>query len=273
MGNCNTCPSKEGCSKPQDQCGIVMNPNNQIKHVIGVMSGKGGVGKSSVSVMLAQQLASEGYQVGILDADITGPSIPRLTGVADVRAGGTDGEIYPVTNDEGIKVISINLLLEDEGQPVVWRGPVVGNVVKQFWEEVVWGELDYLVVDMPPGTGDVALTALQIMPISGVVMVSTPQDMVSMIVTKAVHMVRKMGVEVFGIVENMSYIQCPDCDKQIKMFSGAGIERFLEENDLRLLGELPMIQEVCQLSEKGYSESKETIQKLFAPIVRNILDK
>lgn len=273
MSSCNTCPSKSGCTKTEGQCGIVMNPKNQIKNVIGVMSGKGGVGKSTVSVMLAQQLASEGHRVGILDADITGPSIPRLTGIADTRAVAMDEMIYPVVNDEGIKVISINLLLEDEGQPVVWRGPVIASVVKQFWAEVLWGELDYLIVDMPPGTGDVALTVLQSMPISGVVMVSTPQDMVSMIVSKAVQMVRKMNIEVYGIVENMSYIQCPDCDKKIKMFAGAGLEEFLKASDLKLLGELPMLTEVCQLSETGYSESKAILEPLFAPIVKNLCIK
>lgn len=274
MGNCSTCASKGGCSSAQQEsCGVQVNPNNQIKHIIGVMSGKGGVGKSTVSAMLAQQLANEGYRVGILDADITGPSIPRLMGLSDTRAVGIEGLIYPVVNDEGIKVMSINLLLESEDQPVVWRGPVIANAVKQFWEEVLWGELDYLVVDMPPGTGDVALTVMQTMPISGVVMVSTPQDMVSMIVSKAIHMLNKMDIKILGLVENMSYIQCPDCDKKIQLFNNSKMDAFLEESKLPLLGELPMTREVSSLTEGNYQEHQAVLSDLFGPIAKKVLEQ
>ena len=191
MSNCSSCPSKGTCGKSEDTCGIQNNARNKIKHVIGVMSGKGGVGKSSMSVLLAKELRQRGYQVGIMDADITGPSIPRLLGLEHEKAYGTNDAIEPVIDKDGIKVMSLNFLMDDENQPVVWRGPIVGNAVRQFWTDVVWEELDYLLIDMPPGTGDVALTVLQNMPVNGIVMVSTPQPMVSMIVSKAINMCRK----------------------------------------------------------------------------------
>ena len=187
MSDCGSCPSKGECSKDKESCGIKNNPLNNIKKIIGVMSGKGGVGKSTVSALIAKNLAKQGYKVGVLDADITGPSIPRLLGVKDSRAmGAPDNCIYPVQNAEGIKVMSLNLLIDDENQPVIWRGAMISNVVKQFYTDVIWGELDYLLIDMPPGTGDVALTVMQSIPINGIVMVSVPQDMVSMIVKKVV---------------------------------------------------------------------------------------
>ena len=207
MSNCGSCPSKGECGKDQQSCGIENNPLNNIKKIIGVMSGKGGVGKSTVSALIARNLAKQGYKVGILDADITGPSIPRLLGVKDAKAMGAPNNcIYPVQSADGIKVMSLNLLLEDENQPVIWRGAMISNTVKQFYTDVIWGELDYLLIDMPPGTGDVALTVMQSIPISGIVMVSVPQDMVSMIVAKAVNMVRKLNIKIIGLVENMSYI-------------------------------------------------------------------
>ena len=186
--------------------------------VIVITSGKGGVGKSSMSVLLAKALADMGYQVGIMDADITGPSIPRLMGLEREKAYGTNDAIQPVIDKDGIKVMSLNFLMEDENQPVVWRGPIVGNAVRQFWTDVIWGELDYLLIDMPPGTGDVALTVLQNIPVNGVVMVSTPQPMVSMIVSKAINMCHQVEVPVLGVIENMSYVVCPDCGKRIEIF-------------------------------------------------------
>ena len=204
MSNCSSCPSKGTCGKSEDTCGIQNNARNKIKHVIGVMSGKGGVGKSSMSVLLAKELRQRGYQVGIMDADITGPSIPRLLGLEHEKAYGTNDAIEPVIDKDGIKVMSLNFLMDDENQPVVWRGPIVGNAVRQFWTDVVWEELDYLLIDMPPGTGDVALTVLQNMPVNGIVMVSTPQPMVSMIVSKAINMCKEVKVPVLGIIENMS---------------------------------------------------------------------
>ena len=240
MSNCNNCPSKGTCGKTEDSCGIKNNANNKIKHVIGVMSGKGGVGKSSMSVLLAKVLADKGMKVGIMDADITGPSIPRLMGLEHEKAYGTNDAIQPVIDKDGIKVMSLNFLMEDENQPVVWRGPIVGNAVRQFWTDVIWGELDYLLIDMPPGTGDVALTVLQSLPVNGVIMVSTPQPMVSMIVSKAINMCHQVDVPVLGVIENMSYVECPDCGKRIEIFQHKNSEEFLSENGLKLWAELPL---------------------------------
>ena len=235
------------------------------------MSGKGGVGKSTVSALIAKNLAKQGYKVGVLDADITGPSIPRLLGVKDSRAmGAPDNCIYPVQNAEGIKVMSLNLLIDDENQPVIWRGAMISNVVKQFYTDVIWGELDYLLIDMPPGTGDVALTVMQSIPINGIVMVSVPQDMVSMIVAKAVNMVRKLDIEIIGIVENMSYILCPDCGKKIEIFSGSETGKLLDDLQLDLLGTLPMNSGFGNVSLGIYND--EEVEGLFNPIVINMLN-
>ena len=247
MSNCNTCPSKGNCQKSEDACGITNNPKNKIKHVIGVMSGKGGVGKSSMTTLLAKELNKQGYRVGVMDADITGPSIPRLFGLEKEAAYGSNDAIQPVVDKDGIEVMSLNFLMEDEMQPVIWRGPIVGNAVKQFWTDVIWGELDFLLIDMPPGTGDVALTVMQSIPLNGVVMVSTPQPMVSMIVSKAINMCKQANVEVLGIIENMSYVQCPDCGKRIEIFAHKDVEHFLEVNGVELWAELPMMDSVSQI--------------------------
>jgi Mrp family chromosome partitioning ATPase len=273
MSDCNTCPSNDGCEKDKDKCMIENNPMNNVKNIIGVMSGKGGVGKSSISVMIAKQLNQLGYKVGILDADITGPSIPRLLGLTDVKACGTEECLYPVETEDGIKVMSLNFLIENENDPVIWRGPVIGNTVKQFWTDVLWEDLDYLLIDMPPGTGDVALTAMQSIPINGLVMVSVPQDMVSMIVAKAVNMAKKMDINILGIIENMSYIICPDCQKKIQLFDGANTEHFLRENDLFLLGELPMMSAVSNLSKGEYSNVRGELWDSFNSAVMNIIKR
>lgn len=271
MSNCNTCPSAATCSsKDSGTCSIQFNPNNNIKNVIAVMSGKGGVGKSTISVLLARQLRERGFKVGILDADITGPSIPRLLGVKDKRATGNEEYIFPVETDDGIKAMSLNFLMEDENQPVIWRGPIITGVIQQFWNDVLWGDLDYLIIDMPPGTGDVALTIMQSIPITGLVMVSVPQDLVSMIVAKAINMARKMNINVLGVIENMSYIVCPDCGKKIKIFKN-NIESFLKELDVDLLGELPMINEINDL--ENYFFNEKLITEIFEPIVNNIINK
>lgn len=274
MSNCSTCPSKGNCGKEQATCGIVNNPANHIKHVIAVMSGKGGVGKSSSTVLLAKELRSRGYAVGIMDADITGPSIPRLMGVAKMKAYGTNDAIEPVIDKDGIKLMSLNFLMEDENQPVVWRGPIVGNAVKQFWTDVVWGDLDYLFIDMPPGTGDVALTIMQSMPVNGVVMVSTPQPMVSMIVSKAVNMCKQMKIPVYGVIENMSYILCPDCGKQIHIYQGNDTEQFLQQNELTLLAELPMMDSIAMIhKDDDFDEAAvNTIKELMRPCVDQLLE-
>ena len=204
------------------------------------MSGKGGVGKSTVSVMLAKAMADQGLKVGIMDADITGPSIPRLMGLENEKAfANTEGEILPVSGDDGIKIMSLNYLLPDENDPVVWRGPVITGVLKQFFSDVYWGELDVLFIDMPPGTGDVALTILQEFPVSGVVMVSTPQPMVSMIVTKAIRMCRLMNIKVYGVVENMAYLNCPNCSEKIMFYNEDELNEFIASNEVKLYGTLP----------------------------------
>lgn len=269
MSNCSTCPSHGSCQKDQEQCGIQNNPLNHIKHVIGVMSGKGGVGKSSMSVMIAKELCRLGYKVGVLDADITGPSVPRLLHLEN-ESTGTDGQnILPVISKEGIKVMSLNFLIDEETQPVVWRGPVIAGVIKQFWNEVLWGELDFLVIDMPPGTGDVPLTVGQSIPVSGMVMVSVPQDFISMIVAKSVNMVKKLNIPILGVIENMSYIACPDCNKKIKLFEGEATDTFLESLNLQLLGEVPMVRGVSNLSvTEAYEDER---QQLMEPIVAKIL--
>ena len=255
MSDCNSCPSKGSCGKDQSSCGIVNNPNNKIKYVMAVMSGKGGVGKSSLTVMLARQLQRVGLQVGIMDADMTGPSIPRLLSLEKDKAYGTNDAIQPVLDKDGIKTMSLNYLMEEENQPVVWRGPIIANAVKQFWTDVVWGELDVLMIDMPPGTGDVPLTVMQSIPVNGVLMISTPQPMVSMIVSKAVNMCKEMNIPILGVIENMSYIICPDCDKRIELHQHKDIDQFLTTNELKLLAELPMSDVIANLrDENNYSE-------------------
>jgi Mrp family chromosome partitioning ATPase len=273
MSNCNTCTLETSCEKDKAECMIEHNPMNNIKKVIGVMSGKGGVGKSSIAVMLAKQLNKEGHKVGLLDADITGPSVPRLLGLTHKRATMTEEYIFPIETMDGIRVMSLNFLMEDENQPVIWRGPMIAGTVKQFWTDVLWEELDYLIIDMPPGTGDVALTVMQSIPINGIVMVSVPQDLVSMIVSKAVHMARKMSIHVLGVIENMSYITCSDCDKKIKLFNGESTDSFLKEMDLKLLGELPMLTSIANLSYKGYGVIDESLELIFKPIVTNIMNE
>ena len=274
MGNCNGCPSKATCGKKADSCGIKNNPKNNIKNVIGVMSGKGGVGKSTISVMLAKELSEKGYKVGIMDADITGPSVVRLLGIdKNERAyGNKEKEIFPVEKD-GIKVISLNLLIEDENQPVIWRGSLLSNCVNQFWLDVIWGELDYLVIDMPPGTGDVSLTIMQSIPLSGVIMVSVPQSMISMIVTKSINMAKRMGINIYGIVQNMSYILCPHCNERIDIHNQDEINEILEKNDIKLLAELPTTKGVGNISNDGFKNIENIIKEQFSNILKEIIEK
>ena len=273
MSNCNTCPSKGKCGKKEEACGIVNNPKNHIQHVIAVMSGKGGVGKSSCTVLTAKELRKRGFSVGIMDADITGPSIPRLMNVVHEKAYGTNDAIEPVIDKDGIKLMSLNFLMEDENQPVIWRGPIVGNAVKQFWTDVVWGDLDYLLIDMPPGTGDVALTIMQSMPVNSVIMVSTPQPMVSMIVSKAINMCKQMNIPICGVIENMSYVLCPDCGKQIKIYQNSDTPEFLKQNQLPLLCELPMMESVAMIhKDDDFDEAKQAvIDQLMKPCVDQII--
>lgn len=257
MADCKNCPSAEGCeSKQAEGCAFeALNKYSRIRHVVAVMSGKGGVGKSSVSVLLAREMKRRGHRVGVLDADITGPSIPRLMGIApETRCKQNGMGILPVESAEGIPVVSLNFFLPNEEDPVVWRGPLLSGAVKQFWTDVYWGELDYLFIDMPPGTGDVVLTVMQSLPLAGAVVVSTPHDVASMVVAKSVHMAQKLGVSVLGLVENMAYIRCPDCGKEIRMFDEAPLRALLAQTHLPLLGRLPMTAGLAALSSGGAPE-------------------
>jgi len=215
------------------------NKNSNIKHVIGVVSGKGGVGKSLVTSSLAGVMARAGYSVGILDADITGPSIPKMFGVHGPAMGNEDGT-FPEVAEDGTRIMSINLLLDDEEAPVVWRGPVIAGVVKQFWTDVQWGDIDYLFVDMPPGTGDVPLTCFQSLPVDGIVIVTSPQELVQLIVRKAYNMAEMMHIPVLGLVENYSYLSCPDCGKKIQIFGESHVDKVAEELGINVLGKMPM---------------------------------
>lgn len=244
--SCEGCPSKQN---PQSFL-VEMNAYSNIKHVIGVVSGKGGVGKSFVTASLAVKMAKAGYKVGILDADITGPSIPKMFGLHGQVVGDERGMI-PLETPEGIKIISINLLMDDEEAPVVWRGPVIAGVVKQFWNETYWGEIDYLFVDMPPGTGDVPLTVFQSLPVNGIVIVTSPQELVQMIVKKAYNMAQMMNIPVLGIVENFSFLKCPDCGKEISLFGESHVDEVAAGLGLSVLGKLPLDPAYAKAADAG----------------------
>lgn len=253
-----TSESCAGCSSNNRMKYEPMNSRSQINKVIAVMSGKGGVGKSLVTSSLAAKLKKKGYKVGILDADITGPSIPKMFGLNETANGDGNG-LYPVETSSGIKVMSVNLLLEDEEEPVIWRGPVISSVVKQFWSDVYWGELDYLLIDMPPGTGDVPLTVFQSIPVDGAIIVTSPQDIVRLIVKKAYNMVVKMDIPVMGIVENYSYIECPDCGKKIAVFGESKIDEIASEIGVEVLGKLPIVPAIAKLADEGrFDEADNT---------------
>lgn len=229
------------------------NPKSSVKKVIGVVSGKGGVGKSLVASLIASGLQKKGIHTGILDADITGPSIPKAFGLRS-RATANDDGLIPVKSAGGVDIMSINLLLNGETDPVIWRGPIIAGTVKQFWSEVVWEDIDCLVVDMPPGTGDVPLTVFQSLPIDGIVIVTSPQDLVSMIVSKAVKMAAMMNVPIIGIVENMSYLECPDCGKKISVFGESHVEDIAQRNGLKVLGKLPIDPQIATAVDRGAVE-------------------
>lgn len=230
-----------------------MNEQSNVKKVIGVVSGKGGVGKSSVTSMLAVQAQRLGYKAAILDADVTGPSIPQAFGIKE-KATGTDEMIFPVESKTGITVMSVNALLADETDPVVWRGPVLSGVIEQFWNNVVWGNVDIMFVDMPPGTGDVALTVFQSLPLDGIVIVTSPQEMVSMIVEKAVKMAQLMNVPIIGIVENMSYFMCPDCGKKHRIFGESHLDKIANKYEIGNIAEIPMNTKIAAACDKGMIE-------------------
>ncbi len=251
-GNCEQCSSN--CSSKKSFIEPTGEFNN-IKHVVAVVSGKGGVGKSMVTSLLAVSMARKGYKVGILDADITGPSIPKAFGVTQ-NAMQNELGILPAVTDTGIKIMSVNMLLQENDAPVVWRGPVISGVVKQFWQDVVWGDLDYLFVDCPPGTGDVPLTVFQTLPLDGIVIVSSPQDLVSMIVKKAYNMAKMMNINVLGLVENMSYVVCPDCGKKFSIFGNTSGD-IAKDTGVELLAQLPIDPALALLTDSGTIEKFE----------------
>ena len=247
--DCSTCSANcsSKAAKPQFE---PQNKHSHVKKVIGIVSGKGGVGKSLVTSMLATVMQRRGFRTAILDADITGPSIPKAFGLHGICDG--DGEnIFPFVTKMGTEVMSVNLLLEDERTPVIWRGPVIAGTVKQFWSDVLWGEVDFMFVDMPPGTGDVPLTVFQSLPVDGIVIVTSPQELVQMIVKKAYNMASMMNVPVLGVVENFSYLKCPDCGKEIKVFGESHVDEVAAELDMKVLGKMPIDPAYAQSADEG----------------------
>ena len=255
-GNCSSCGS-DCADRKAESLLAELNPQATVKKVIAVVSGKGGVGKSTVTSMLAVAMARQGKRVGVLDADITGPSAPTAFGVTECQGASEDG-LYPALSRTGIQVMSINLLLDNPADPVVWRGPVIAGAVKQFWTDVVWEDVDYLFVDMPPGTGDVPLTVFQSLPVDGVIIVTSPQDLVSMIVAKAVKMANMMHIPVLGFVENYSYLQCPDCGKKINVFGKSHLDEIAAQFDLPVLARLPIDPAVAEAYDNGQMETVNT---------------
>ena len=262
--DCEHCSQSGSCSEQ-----IVKSKPNEyshIKRVIGVLSGKGGVGKSFITSAIATYLSRNGLKVGILDADITGPSIPKAFGIKE-KACGENNVIFPAKTVGGIEVMSANLLLEDETDPIIWRGPLVANLVKQFFEDVAWGELDVLLIDMPPGTGDVALTIFQSLPVDDLIIVTSPQDLVSLIVSKAIKMANAMNIHVLGVVENMSYLVCPKCEEKIPLFGESHLDEFAKQINFDVLAKLPLNSENTKLMDAG------EIEKLVLPEIQPVIDK
>ncbi|MBU3875444.1 Mrp/NBP35 family ATP-binding protein [Faecalicatena sp. AGMB00832] len=246
--SCAGCEHAGTCESKKEDFRVPGNKYSQVKKVIGVISGKGGVGKSLVTASLARMMREKGYTVGILDADITGPSIPKMYGIHETAKGSEEGMFPCIAKDE-TRIMSVNLLLEDEDTPVIWRGPVISGVVTQFWTDVMWGDIDYLFVDMPPGTGDVPLTVFQSLPVDGVVIVTSPQDLVQMIVKKAYNMAKQMNIPVLGVVENYSYVKCPDCGKEIKVFGESHIDEIAAELGVPVLGKMPIDTKIAEAVE------------------------
>ena len=251
---CEGCPSSGNCANEIQKAKL--NERSSVKRVVAVLSGKGGVGKSFITSYLAVSLNRKGYRVGILDADVTGPSIPKAFGIKD-KATGEDNVIYPLESKTGIQIISANCLLEDDSEPIIWRGVLLGNLVKQFYEDVLWEDLDYLLIDMPPGTGDIALTTFQMIPIDDLIIVTSPQDLVSLVVTKALKMARMMNINVLGVVENMSYLKCPKCEEKIPLFGESHLEEFASKLDFKILGRLPLVSENATKVDQGKIETIE----------------
>ncbi len=256
-GNCGSCGSSDCGDRKKESLLAALNPKSSVKKVIAVVSGKGGVGKSTVTSMLAVSMARKGKRVAVLDADITGPSAPTAFGVNECQGANEDG-LYPALTRGGIQVMSINLLLDNPADPVVWRGPVIAGAVKQFWTDVIWEDVDYMFVDMPPGTGDVPLTVFQSLPVDGIVIVTSPQDLVSMIVSKAVKMAQMMHIPVLGFVENYAYLQCPDCGKKINVFGQSHLDAVAAEHGIPVLARLPIDPKVAEAYDSGLMETVNT---------------
>ena len=256
-GNCSSCASAGGCSSKKEDLRIPSGPFSNVKKVIGVVSGKGGVGKSLVTSMLASAMQARGNACAVLDADITGPSIPKSFGIK-TRAKADETGLLPEESNTGIKIMSVNLLLESEDSPVVWRGPVISGVIQQFWKDVAWGDVDYMFVDMPPGTGDVSLTVFQNLPVDGIIIVTTPQDLVTMIVKKAYNMAKMMNIPIIGVVENMSYLECPDCKKRINIFGESKADEIAKQLGVPVLAKLPINPATASLVDKGAVELADT---------------
>ena len=252
-GNCASCASNCDSIKEAQDMRIPCGPFSNVKKVIGVVSGKGGVGKSLVTSLLATAMQKRGNACAVLDADITGPSIPKSFGIKS-RAKADESGLLPEESKNGTKIMSINLLLENEESPVVWRGPVISGVIQQFWKDVAWGDVDYMFVDMPPGTGDVSLTVFQNLPVDGIIIVTTPQDLVTMIVKKAFNMAKLMNIPVLGLVENMSYVVCPDCGKEFKIFGESKIDEIAKELGVPVLARIPIDPKTASLVDKGAIE-------------------
>ena len=276
---CKSCSSAGTCTTTPDKCSqkpeiTEAQKVNHINKVIAVMSGKGGVGKSSVTGMLAVSLRRQGYRVGILDADITGPSIPKIFGLTGNAEGSKTGLIAPLSR-AGVKIMSLNLLLENEDDPVIWRGPMIAQLINQFWKDVIWGDLDYLLIDLPPGTGDVPITVFQSLPVNGTVIVTSPQALANMVVRKAVKMAKKYEPPVYGLIENMAYVQCPDCQKQIEIFGKPKGQAEAQRNAIPYLGALPIDPVLTALSDDGKLEDYQSeafdkiVQRLAEEIVKN----
>lgn len=251
--DCSSCSANCASRKPGEMPKDKPHLRSRIQHVIGVVSGKGGVGKSFVTGLLAAEMTRRGYSCGVLDADITGPSAPKMFGIHERATGDQDG-IYPVSSQGGVQVMSLNLLLENETDPVIWRGALITGTVKQFWTDVIWQDVDYLFIDMPPGTGDVTLTVFQSLPVDGIVIVSSPQELVQMIVGKAVKMAKMMNVPVLGLVENMSYLKCPDCGKEIELFGPGRAAEMGREFDLSPVVRLPLNPAAARAADEGRIE-------------------
>ena len=263
--------SCSGCEKSNQHPFEPLNGNSTVKKVIGVVSGKGGVGKSFVTAMMSVLMQRKGYQVGILDADITGPSIPKMFGVTEKAMGSQQG-ILPQLTKRKMKLMSVNLILDKEDTPVIWRGPILASTVKQFWTDVLWGDLDYLFIDMPPGTGDVPLTVFQSIPLDGIIIVTSPQDLVSMIVKKALHMAQMMNIPVLGFVENMSYVKCPDCGKEIHIFGKSKLDEVSTATGVPILGRIPIDMNITELVNEGrFEEFVADYLCDAAKVVENIL--